>query len=69
MDMRFLFSVKIPNYSVQNLVPLSTILMGFHQYSRESVLLNLVKLTVWLRKLSDNDFDEHLIESTTKYTI
>lgn len=52
---------------MQNLVALSIILMWFHQYSWESILLDLVKLTVWLRKLPENGVDEHLIESTTKY--
>lgn len=57
------------HYLIQNLDPLSNILMWFHQYSWESIVLDLVKLTVWLRKLLDNGVDEDLIESKTKSMI
>lgn len=57
------------HYLIQNLDPLSKILMWFHQYSWESIVLDLVKLTVWLRKLLDNGVDEDLIESKTKSMI
>lgn len=57
------------HYLIQNLDPLSNILMWFHQYSWESIVLDLVKLTVWLRKLLDSGVDEDLIESKTKSMI
>lgn len=57
------------HYLIQNFDPLSNILMWFHQYSWESIVLDLVKLTVWLRKLLDNGVDEDLIESKTKSMI
>lgn len=61
--------MKILHYLMQNRCSLSTIELDFINICGSQIYIDLVELTVSLRKLLDNCFVEHLIESETKYTI